>query len=475
MFDADDCIELSARYGLRPDPWQERVVRGWLGVLPDGRWAAARCGLAVPRQNGKNGVLEMVELYKMVVLGRRVLHTAHEVKTARKAFVRLASFFENVREFPELGELVQSIRRTNGQEAILLKNGGSVEFIARSKGSGRGFTVDDLVCDEAQDLNDDALAALLPTISAAPSGNPQVTFTGTPPVYRHDGLVWQRFRDAGVAGEDARLAWFEWSVPDDLRGLDAVGDAVELAWETNPALGIRLNIGTVVDEFAAMPADVFLRERLGRWDEVAAGSRLVSREVWDSSGLEPDRVRGLGDGVRVFGVAFSLNGSRAALCGGVKHSEVGVHVELVDGMSGDLAHGVTALAEWLAERKDSTAMIAISGRAWSDVLRRKLVDLGVPKRTIRVLTTGDYLNACSLTFGKLLDGSLTHTASEGQRALDNSVATSDKKERGGGAWGWSVTVEGADETPIEAFSLAAWAAMTARRRPGKRATGLVMT
>ena len=110
----------------------------------------------------------MRELFGIVQLGEKFLHTAHEVKTARKAFLRLASFFENTRKWPELADLVKDIRRTNGQEAIVLTNGGSVEFVARSKGSGRGFTVDVLVCDEAQELSDDALEALMPTTSAAP-------------------------------------------------------------------------------------------------------------------------------------------------------------------------------------------------------------------------------------------------------------------------------------------------------------------
>ena len=34
------------------------------------------------RQNGKNGALEAVELYGMVVLGLKFLHTAHEVSHA---------------------------------------------------------------------------------------------------------------------------------------------------------------------------------------------------------------------------------------------------------------------------------------------------------------------------------------------------------------------------------------------------------
>ena len=100
------------------------VLRGSLGRR-DGRWSAPRVGLDVARQNGKNAVIEIVELFKMVLLGRRILHTAHEVKTCRKAFSRLLEFFDNERQYPELRALVREIRRTNGQEAIVLRNGGS--------------------------------------------------------------------------------------------------------------------------------------------------------------------------------------------------------------------------------------------------------------------------------------------------------------------------------------------------------------
>ena len=52
----------------------------------------------------------------------------------------------------------------------MLKNGGSIEFIARSKSSGRGFTVDVLVCDEAQELTDEQMEAIQPAISVGTFG-----------------------------------------------------------------------------------------------------------------------------------------------------------------------------------------------------------------------------------------------------------------------------------------------------------------
>src|SRR5690606_11765110 len=179
----------------------------------------------------------------------------------RKAFNRLLSFFENERKYPELAALVHTVRRTNGQEAILLKNGASIEFVARSKGSGRGFTVDDLVCDEAQELSEDVLAALLPTISAAPSGDPQVTMTGTPPAPSMDGEAWTRLRKSGHEGAP-RVAWAEWSLPGDVDLDDPRNHAA-----ANPAYGIRLNADTINDERDLMDDETFARERGGVWQD----------------------------------------------------------------------------------------------------------------------------------------------------------------------------------------------------------------
>jgi len=93
-----DAGELGRAYGLTPDPWQQQVLDDWLAVGSNGRLASGVCGVFVPRQNGKNAILEIVELFKATIQGRRILHTAHELKSARKAFMRLRSFFENERQ-----------------------------------------------------------------------------------------------------------------------------------------------------------------------------------------------------------------------------------------------------------------------------------------------------------------------------------------------------------------------------------------
>lgn len=295
--DGEDATRFAANYRLHLDPYQGLTCRTWMRRTKSGAWCADTWGISVARQNGKNGALEAVELYGMVVLGLKFLHTAHEVKTARKAFLRLLSFFENERDYPDLAGMVQEIRKTNGQEAIILRNGGSIEFVARSKGSGRGFTVDVLVLDEAQDLKDDELEALLPTISAAPSGDPATIYMGTPPKdealsEEGKGAPFLRVRNAAVEGVAKRVAWVEFSLDVDLDTMTDEEIAALVAddanvYATNPAVGRRINIKTIHGEREKFSPRSFARERLNVWPVPRAGAKAaLSVEAWSLRTIE---------------------------------------------------------------------------------------------------------------------------------------------------------------------------------------------
>lgn len=464
--DGDLAAEFAAAYGLTPDSWQRFVLDDWLGRR-GGKWSALTAGLAVPRQNGKNALLEVRELFGMVGLGERILHTAHEVKTAQKHFRRLKHFFGSQRNdpgarYPELNLLVDTVRSVNGQEAIILTNGGSVEVVARSKNSGRGFTVDVLVMDEAQELDEDSLEALMPTTSAAPLGNPQWIFTGTPPGPSAAGAVFTRVRDEATGERPGRVSWHEWSAEPDADLDDRV------LWRmTNPALDSgRLQEAVIEGERARFSDGGFARERLGVWPSSGGGSRAISEKSWSASAV----VEAPSNGVRSFAVAFNIDGSRLALAGGLAHGE-GVHVELIDAASDDVAVGLGKLADWLTERWRSVAEIVLSGAAGAPVLYQLLRDRHVPDAMIRMASTPEYTRACSLTFDAIKASAgdkkmITHLESEGQAVLDASVAVCDQKKRGNsGAWGWEATTPDGDETPLEAVSLAYWISKTTRRKP----------
>lgn len=456
--DVDDAAFLASSYGLTPDPWQLRVLRGWLGRTADGRLSATRCGLAVPRQNGKNGCLEVRELFGMVVRGEKFLHTAHEVKTARKAFLRLVSFFENP-HFPELEALVKDVRRTNGQEAILLTNGGSVEFVARSRGSGRGFTVDVLVLDEAQELTDEQLEALMPTISAAPLGDPQIVLTGTPPPPGSPGEVFVRTRKRAHDGDSPRLCWHEWSIDSD----DVDVHDRQVWAEVNPALGFRLLATTIEDELETLSLDGFLRERLGLWVEQGVDA-VISETLWAECATTTPPTEGrVGYGLDMTPdrLSLSISAVRVADDGSV-HGETVKH--------GSAAYGTSWAVDWLAERWQKATSVVVDAQSPAMSLVHEL-----EKRGVRVTVTGsrDMVKACGMFLDAVRDGTFTHFD---QPVLNVAALAATKRAIGqAGGWGWDRKDPSVDVSPLVSVTLALFGVRTATRRPGRKSRMVVMS
>lgn len=462
----EDACELAAAYGLVADEWQAAVVSAWLAEYKNTKLVHSRCGISVPRQNGKNAILEMVELYKIIVQGRKMLHTAHEVKTARKAFVRLAGFFENPRKYPDLAQMVREIRRANGQEAIVLDNGGSVEFVARSRGSGRGFTVDDLVCDEAQELTDEQLEALLPTISSAPSGDPQQLYLGTPPAARFREAVFGRMRDHAISGGDRRFSWSEWSIPDDMPAAEGAKGWREHAYDVNPSLGHRLNIGTVGDEVRAMSEEGFCRERLGQWQALKSAA-AINPDNWRKRCIDPATVPE--SGTKVFAVRFSADGLHVALAVGLRASRgAPVHVE---GVRFELMRdGLQWLVDFLVTRKGETSEVVIDGKAGVDFLTRELTDEGFPSRAIRPLRVADVIAAHAMFDQAIRAGGMTTIE---QPAMVQQVKGAIRRDIGrDGGFGWAASDDNGSVALLEAATLAYWCARTTKRNVRRKAVAL---
>ena len=433
--DADDAIRLGAAYGLKPDEWQELVLRGWLGRRRDGKWASSRCGLSCPRQNGKNAVVEIRELFGIITLGEKWLHTAHEVKTARKAFLRLVSFFENERKYPELAELVESIRKANGQEAIFLKNGGSVEFVARSKSSGRGFTVDCLLLDECQEFSDEALEALLPTISASPLGNPQQIYTGTPPGPRSVGEVFTRLHDDGNLGKDKRLCWFEWGAP---RDCDMDDPAM---WaQANPGLGYRLDLDVIAAERASFDDDGFGRERLGIWDVPVTGTSGITGEMWAACG-NPESVI-ITPPVLTIDVSPNL---WSAICVAGRNDQGMTHVEVPFFRAGT-NWVVDEVIRLMAEHGITSVSLDPTGPAGA--LLPAFESAGVE---LAILSARDMAQACGLFYNCVADCTLRHLGNDDWLNLAIAGAT---RRPLGDLWAWARRTSLVDIAPLVASTIA---------------------
>jgi phage terminase large subunit-like protein len=297
-----EAVELAARAGLHLYPWQQLVLRDALGETGQGKWAAFEVGLVCPRQSGKGSILEALEIAALYLADPDappplILHSAHEFKTSAEHFRRVRDLIEGS---PLLSKQVRIIRTAAGAEAIELHSGARLRFVTRSGGSGRGFSADLVVIDEAYNLTAESMAAVLPTLSARP--NPQIWYTSSAGMISSEQLA--RVRERGTKGGDPSLAYFEWSAAD---GAD-LDD--RNAWrQANPSLGLRIPESFIVTERAALPDEQFGRERLGLWADRDRDQPAIDPAQW-SALADPQAER---DPSPVFAVATAPDRSWSAV------------------------------------------------------------------------------------------------------------------------------------------------------------------
>lgn len=458
---AELALEFAAGYGLHADPWQAAAVRAWLRKDKNDMWCASTWGLSAPRQNGKNGALEIVELYGMVALGLKFLHTSHLLPSARKAFKRLQHFFGNKvddpqAKFPELNALVKEIRKTNGQEMIELHNGGLIELGARTSGAGRGSSFDFLVVDEAQEYEEDEQEALEATVSASPSGDPVIIYMGTPPADLSErGEPFVRIRNAAVSREDKRSAWVEHSADGDLDSMSEdelrAFTANRRNWaDANPALGGRIKERTVEGEHFRFSPRSFARERLNMWPKPSRNAAVVTTEEWADRKLEDVPTEWP---LAAMGMDMNPERTRMMISLAVT-SPTGVHVEVAD-PEGYAELSSAELVDWIftrARRRVPVVMDAFSpARSLEPALKKKGVK-------VFILGAAELSQACgSFVDAVLKDKSLTHFD---QAPLNASLSGAVKEAFGkGGAFKWNRKTLEVDLTPLMAVTCAHFGAV----------------
>lgn len=454
--DGVDAADLMSAYGSALDPWQRLVLDCWLGMDSERRYTVTSAGLSVPRQNGKNVILEGRELFGMVIKGEKILHTAHQVRTSKKAFRRLVNLFTDKRH-PEIMDLVKHIRFTNGEECIELNNGGAVEYSARSRQAARGFDgISVVVFDEAQELTDDQIDAILPTLSASATGTRQIIYTGTPPYPGCPGDVFRRRREAALSDPSPHDSWHEWSVA--TSALDDIKLGDRTLWAaTNPALGLHLTEDFTAEELKSMAADGFARERLGWWmpREEHKLDPAIPAEVWEACGSDREKP----EGKTAFGIKFTQDGSEVVLCGAVIPADGPARITLL--AREPTGQGTGWLADWLCARYKAASCVVIDGRNGADVLTDKITPVWKIKGSVIRPSGRDVCAAASTLIDNLQEQTVTWYTK--QPELRESALSVTKRQISGG-WGFG----GVNSAPIEAAALALWGARTSKRDPSRQ-------
>lgn len=503
-YQSTDLLDWSKGFGYDLDPWQKWWLTEACGTKPNGMWSAFECALICSRQNGKNSCLEIRELGGLFILGETMLiHTAHEFKASAEHFRRVR---DTVTGYDELRRRVKAVTTSHGDEAIELrpkptlifgpngkhirKNvGARLRFLARSRGSGRSFTADAVIYDEAMILSDDQVGASMPTMSAVP--NPQMIYTAS--AGYHDSVQLATVRRRLLRNEQT-LMGAEWSIRahTDTCPRDEIGGRKSnryvvcgehddrddpRSWaKANPALGRRITLDHIRKELSGMSLDTFDRERngVGDWPTEEESWAVVTEDQWLKCVL-PDP----GGATRpvVFAVDVSPDMTSATIAAAWERTgppapvisdamftgkrPVRVVVEIPRGCSREgTAWLVPRLVELKAQWRPAAIVFPKNGPAAG------LIDEAVQNRLdVITASSADEAAAFALFISdiKANPPGIIHLGKEQAPGLWAAVASADTREIGDGGRGWSRRTSESDITPVTAATLARWALNKKRR------------
>ena len=505
--------EWAPSFGYALDDWQRWWLTEACGTRPDGRWAAFEVANICSRQNGKNATLEVRELGGLYLFGEgMIIHTAHEFKAAAEHFRRVR---DTIASYDELGKRLKRVMTSHGDEAIELRATptlifgpggtrvrksvtGRLRFLARSRGSGRSFTADCVVYDEAMFLTDEQVGASMPTMRSVP--NPQMYYTASAGMKDSIQLASVRRR---ILRGDPTLMGAEWSIDphtdtcprDEVRGRKANRYITcarhddrddPRSWaKANPAFGRRVFYDHMRREFESMSPASFDRELLGvgDWPAEEEAWAVVSQEAWDQCAIGDP-----GGALRPLAFAVDVNPEMtvATIAAAWERPEAVLAVRSLTQQ--ELARGEVDPAN----RRPAPVRVVLEiprgcsreGTGWVIArlaeLRRQWRPLAIviprngPAAALAdaaehagldplVASSGDEAAAFALMVTGIRDRKVLHMGRENAPALWSAIASAQTRDIGDGGRGWSRRTSEDDITPVTAATLAYWG-LNKRRR-----------
>ena len=466
----DDAVDYAKQHGLYLDEWQRYSLRHMLARDADGLWTAFEVKLTVSRQNGKGSIYEARELFGLFCIksDRLLIHTAHEHKTASEHFQRVWGLVERN------NDLMKQVARhstaygrefieTKSKPTIIIGPGGRhireqarkrLIFIARSAGSGRGFTGDFIAYDEDMILDAGKIGASLPSLSARP--NPQVVYAGSAGMKTSTQAA--KVRRRGLAGTSDSLLYLEWSADIcdeycefDCDKHDDPADETTVA-RANPGYGIRITPRFIEKERDAFEGNEieWWRERLGvgQWPADSEGWAVIPEKwfkVTKDKRPEPERVQR-----PVFAVDIALDRSSAAIAvAGYRGSDGRTGIQIIDHRQGTgwlLARIKEIHAKW------KPVKWIIDKRAAAGSLITEMEKADIPVETLQA---AEVAHASGLLFDAFRDDTIRHYA---QASFRTALAGAEWRKLSESR-AFDRVNAGSDQTPLMAGAFAHWGFM----------------
>lgn len=464
-----DAVEFMRLTGTEPDDWQEWVLEQALAERDDGRFLPLEVGLIVPRQSGKNYLLEARILAGVFLFGEKeLIYSAQSIRTARKTHRSLA---QKIRTTPALfrrvlgykgqrpGDDIKGIKSSGIELSIEFDNGAKIEFVTRTKDTVRGFTGDLVIIDEAYEVDPDEVAAMLPTMAARTAqGSPQVWYTSSAARAGSDFLRALRERAQAPAGRERLLCYMEWSADPELE-TDAhkleypTPELIDGIYQANPGLGIRITLEYVLEvEWGGLTDTNFRCERLGipvpigsdDFIPATAWNRCADQELIAAVDEHGDIEQHLTD-VRLT-VDVSPDRSVASIGLAGIRPDGSVYVEVIDRGEGVDWIPSALLPVWRA--RSTQPVLVQMGSSAEDIVP----DLRRAGIAVRAVQLREYAAACGRMFDAIKKHQIAHSA---QEDLDAAVSAARPSYKGDTRFVWKRSHALADITPLVTITLAA--------------------
>jgi phage terminase large subunit-like protein len=403
----DEVIELAEKIGQPLLEWQKLILKDMLTIDNNNQFIKRSTLLLIARQSGKSHLARMRVLAGLFCFGEKdILMMSSNRSMALKSFNIIADIIERndfLRVQLKNGDPKKGIRRTNGDERIILESGAQVEVVAATSDGARGRTADLLWIDELREVTEVAMDASKSVTLTRP--NSQRLFTSN----AGDAFskVLNDLHEQCLNHPPKSLGFYEYSAPPFCDIWD------RKAWAmANPSLGYLIPEEAIEETIATSTMEAARTETLCQW--ISSISSPFTPGSWEDI---CDRSMEMSPGpLTVFAFDIDMSRRNAALIAGQI---------LPDGQI-----GVALVQTWESQISVDELKIAAEIKGWCDsykprvVLYDRYTTLAVAERLqksgvmVETIVGAEFYAACSTLKDQIDNKRVVHA---GQDVLDQQM------------------------------------------------------
>jgi phage terminase large subunit-like protein len=404
---ADEVIELAEKIGQPLLEWQKLILKDMLTIDNNNQFIKRSTLLLIARQSGKSHLARMRVLAGLFCFGEKdILMMSSNRSMALKSFNIIADIIERndfLRVQLKNGDPKKGIRRTNGDERIILESGAQVEVVAATSDGARGRTADLLWIDELREVTEVAMDASKSVTLTRP--NSQRLFTSN----AGDAFskVLNDLHEQCLNHPPKSLGFYEYSAPPFCDIWD------RKAWAmANPSLGYLIPEEAIEETIATSTMEAARTETLCQW--ISSISSPFTPGSWEDI---CDRSMEMSPGpLTVFAFDIDMSRRNAALIAGQI---------LPNGRI-----GVALVQTWESQISVDELKIAAEIKGWCDsykprvVLYDRYTTLAVAERLqksgvmVETIVGAEFYAACSTLKDQIDNKRVVHA---GQDVLDQQM------------------------------------------------------